>query len=266
MSASTAVRAVSSEAVVGTPGSAEVLIAGALLVAAIALLGLLLALALGPARRRRVLIATGAAGFVAIVVTGAAAAGAPAIGSPPVEATLAPAPSASAPGGSDGRPAESGAGPTGAPGGASAPPEAGPLDVLPGVPPLAEGRRQFQELAALAIEAAGPRARWREPGGVVVAEGPCAWGTLLSIDAQFTMGEITDTSSDEHDRAVIDDNVEAAARIGAAWREAGLGEAEVLRGEPHFGAGSFSAVDSATIGYDFGVAQPRVVSHCLPAE
>lgn len=248
---------VSIEAVPGVPGAAEVLLAGALIVGAIALLGGVTAVALGRSGRRSVLVVAAALGVGTVVAAGVAAAAAPAVGTAPVSpwrlAAQEPAsPDRAEQDDADRRRAAESAAPTA--------PES-----LEDAPSLDEGRRQFQELATLAVEAAGPGARWREPGGIVVVEEPCAFGVLLRIDALYRMGEITDTSSDEHDREVVDDNVAAAERIGRAWRAGGLGDIEMLRGEPHFGAGAFTAVDAATIGYDFGVAQPRVVSRCLPA-
>lgn len=134
-------------------------------------------------------------------------------------------------------------------------------DVAP--PSLEEGRAQFAALAAATVEAAGPDATWsRHP---VVQEFPCGdGGTMLLIDAEFAMGEITDTTTDEHDRAVTEANLSAADRIVLAWSAAGLGTPEVLHGEPILGGADLSAVDWAKVDFAFGVAQPRIEGRCLP--
>lgn len=134
-------------------------------------------------------------------------------------------------------------------------------DVAP--PSLEEGRAQFAALAAATVEAAGPDATWSSHP--VVQEFPCGdGGTMLLIDAEFAMGEITDTTTDEHDRAVTEANLSAADRIVLAWSAAGLGTPEVLHGEPILGGADVSAVDWAKVDFAFGVAQPRVEGRCLP--
>ncbi|WP_395242817.1 hypothetical protein ACGGZK_11615 [Agromyces sp. MMS24-K17] len=131
-------------------------------------------------------------------------------------------------------------------------------------PGLEEGRRQFALLADLAVQAVGSDARWRDDPPMTVVETPCDGGTMLAIDAEFAMGEISDTSSDESDRAVVDANVAAQARIAAAWEAAGLGGPERIHGEDLFGGSAgFDAVDSARLAFDWGVAQPRVIGRCL---
>ena len=143
------------------------------------------------------------------------------------------------------------------------PREPGANDVPP--PTLEEGRAQFAALAAATIDAAGPDARWRDEPGVVVSEVDCGDGsTALRIDAEFAMGEITDTTTDEQDRAVTEANLAAADRIVVAWSEAGLGTPEVLHGEPILGGAGTSAVDYAKVDFAFGVAQPRIEGRCLP--
>ena len=136
-----------------------------------------------------------------------------------------------------------------------------PEDVAP--PSLEEGRAQFAAFAAATVEAAGPDATWSSDP--VVQEFPCdGGGTMLLIDAEFTMGEITDTTTDEHDRAVTEANLAAADRIVLAWSAAGLGTPEVLHGEPILGGADVSAVDWAKVDFAFGVAQPRIEGRCLP--
>lgn len=143
------------------------------------------------------------------------------------------------------------------------PRDASPDDVP--LPILDEGRVQFAALAAATVEAAGPGARWRDEPGAVVREIDCGDGsTMLRIDAEFAMGEITDTTTDEHDRAVTEANLAAADRIVLAWSAAGLGTPEVLHGEPILGGAAMSSVDSAKVDFAFGVAQPRVEGRCLP--
>jgi hypothetical protein len=131
-------------------------------------------------------------------------------------------------------------------------------------PTLDEGRAQFAALAAATVDAAGPDARWRDEPGAVVREIDCGdGGTMLRIDAEFAMGEITDTTTDEHDRTVTEANLVAADRIVLAWSAAGLGTPEVLHGEPILGGADVSAVDWAKIDFAFGVAQPRIEGRCL---
>ncbi|TYL50563.1 hypothetical protein [Agromyces mariniharenae] len=137
------------------------------------------------------------------------------------------------------------------------------IDVPP--PTLDVGRAQFAALAAATLEAAGPEARWRDEPGVVVREVDCGDGrTALRIDAEFAMGEITDVTTDEQDRAVTEANLAAADRIVLAWSAAGLGTPEVLHGEPILGGAAMSAVDFAKVDFAFGVAQPRIEGRCLP--
>jgi hypothetical protein len=130
-------------------------------------------------------------------------------------------------------------------------------------PTLDEGREQFARLAAAALTAAGEGAIWRDSPPLGVREEACADGTRLVIDGEFATGVITDATSDEHDREVTAGNVAAADRIASAWHAAGLGSPERLHDEPHLGAGSLAAVESARVSFDFGVAQPRVEGHCL---
>lgn len=132
------------------------------------------------------------------------------------------------------------------------------------VPPLEEARRQFAALAEATTAAAGPRATWADPLGPVIAEAPCGGGILLTLDGEFTMGVITDTTTDEHDREVTEDNVAAAQRIGAAWQALGMTAPEPLHGEQHFGGGSLGAVEHAVVGFAFGVAQPQITGRCVP--
>jgi hypothetical protein len=87
---------------------------------------------------------------------------------------------------------------------------------------------------------------------------------MLRIDAEFAMGEITDTTTDEQDRAVTEANLAAADRIVLAWSAAGLGTPEVLHGEPILGGAATSSVDFAKVDFAFGVAQPRIEGRCLP--
>ncbi|MFE6255816.1 hypothetical protein [Agromyces sp. NPDC057865] len=139
----------------------------------------------------------------------------------------------------------------------------------PAVPPptLEEGRAQFAALAAATIDAAGPDARWRDQPGAVVREVDCGDGTtMLRIDAEFAMGEITDTTTDEQDRTVTEANLAAADRIVLAWSAAGLGTPEVLHGEPILGGAAMSSVDFAKVDFAFGVAQPRIEGRCLPGD
>jgi hypothetical protein len=132
-------------------------------------------------------------------------------------------------------------------------------------PTLDAGRVQFATLAAATIDAAGPEARWRDQPGAVVREVDCGDGTtMLRIDAEFAMGEITDTTTDEQDRAVTEANLAAADRIVLAWSAAGLGTPEVLHGEPILGGAATSSVDFAKVDFAFGVAQPRIEGRCLP--
>lgn len=134
-------------------------------------------------------------------------------------------------------------------------------------PALEEGRSQFAALAAAAIDAAGPEATWRDDPPMAVREIPCdGGGTILRIDAEFAMGEVTDTTSDEHDRAVTEANLAAADRIVLAWPAAGLGTPEVLHGEPILGGATMASVDWTKIDFAFGVAQPRIEGRCLPGE
>ena len=137
-------------------------------------------------------------------------------------------------------------------------------DDLP-LPTLEEGRAQFAALAAATIDAAGPEARWRDQPGAVVHEVDCGGGTMmLRIEAEFAMGEITDTTTDEQDRAVIEANLAAADRVVLAWSAAGLGTPEVLHGEPILGGAAMSSVDFAKVDFAFGVAQPHIEGRCLP--
>ena len=134
------------------------------------------------------------------------------------------------------------------------------------VPSLEEARLQFAALAESTMAAVGTDAIWRDPQGLVVTEAACEGGVVLTLDGEFAMGVITDTTTDEHDRAVIDDNVAAAERVGAAWRELGMSGPEPLHGEQHFGGGILGAVEHAVVAFDFGVAQPHIDGRCmLPA-
>ncbi|MGW4930932.1 hypothetical protein ACWEOH_17485 [Agromyces sp. NPDC004153] len=143
------------------------------------------------------------------------------------------------------------------------PPEPAANDLQ--LPTLEEGRAQFATLAAATVDAAGPDARWRDQPGAVVREVDCGDGaTALRIDAEFAMGDITDTTTDEQDRAVTEANLAAADRIVLAWSAAGLGTPEVLHGEPILGGAAMSAVDFAKVDFAFGVAQPRIEGRCLP--
>ena len=143
------------------------------------------------------------------------------------------------------------------------PREAAPED-LP-LPSLEDGRTQFAALAAATIEAAGPDAAWRDDPSALVQEFPCDGGsTMLVIDAEFAMGEITDSTTDEHDREVTEANLAAADRIVLAWSGLGLGTPEVMHGEPILGGADVSSVDWAKVDFAFGVAQPRVEGRCLP--
>ncbi len=133
------------------------------------------------------------------------------------------------------------------------------------VPSLDEGRAQFAALAAATVEAAGPDAIWRDDPAAVVREVDCGDGTTrLSIDAEFAMGVVTDTTTDEHDREVTERNLAAADRIVLAWAGLGLGTPEVIHGEPILGGAELGAVDVAKVDFAFGVAQPRIEGRCLP--
>jgi hypothetical protein len=133
-------------------------------------------------------------------------------------------------------------------------------------PSLEEGRAQFASLAAATVEAAGPDATWRDDSAAAVREVDCGDGrTMLRIDAEFAMGVVTDTTTDEQDRAVTEANLAAADRIVVAWAEAGLGTPEVMHGEPILGGAAMGAVEFAKVDFAFGVAQPRIEGRCLPA-
>lgn len=131
-------------------------------------------------------------------------------------------------------------------------------------PTLDEGRTQFAALAATTVAAAGPDAAWRDDPAALLQEFPCDGGTMLRIEAEFAMGEITDTTTDEHDRAVTEANLATADRIVLAWSGLGLGTPEVIHGEPILGGADMSAVDWAKVEFAFGVAQPHVEGRCLP--
>jgi hypothetical protein len=131
-------------------------------------------------------------------------------------------------------------------------------------PPQEEARRQFAALAEATMAAVGPDATWHDPQGPVITETPCEGGVMLTLDGEFAMGLITDTSTDEHDREVTEDNVGAAVRIGTAWRVLGLSGPEPLHGEQHFGGGVLGAVEHAVVAFDFGVAKPRIDGRCVP--
>jgi hypothetical protein len=98
----------------------------------------------------------------------------------------------------------------------------------------------------------------------VVTEAPCEGGIVLTLDGELAMGVITDTTTDEHDREITDENLAAAQRIGAAWRTLGMSSPEPLHGEQHFGGGGLGAVEHAVVAFDFGVAQPRIDGRCVP--
>ena len=214
-------------------------------VAAILLLGALLAWYRVQRRPR--------ARLVAGIVGGMLVAASVAIG--PIVAGIAPTRPTS--GAEQPRPPSSGTG-TGFPG---EEPQT-PIDL----PSLEEARRQFAALAESTVVAAGPDAIWTDPQGPVITEAPCEGGTMLTLDGEFAMGVITDTTTDEHDREVVDDNVAAAERVGAAWRGLGMSGAEPLHGEQHFGGGILGAVEHAVVAFDFGVAQPHIDGRCmLPA-
>jgi hypothetical protein len=133
-------------------------------------------------------------------------------------------------------------------------------------PNLAEGRAQFASLAAATVEAAGPDAIWRDDPGAAVREVDCGDGrTMLRIDAEFAMGVVTDTTTDEQDRAVTEANLAAADRIVLAWADLGLGTPEVMHGEPILGGAAMGAVEFANVDFAFGVAQPRIEGRCLPS-
>lgn len=132
------------------------------------------------------------------------------------------------------------------------------------VPPLEESRRQFAALAAATTAAVGSEAIWRDPKGPVVSEAPCEGGVMLTLDGEFAMGVITDTSTDEHDREVTEGNLDAAQRIGSAWRALGMTRPESLHGEQHFGGGVLGSVEHAQVGFAFGVAQPHIDGRCVP--
>ncbi len=133
------------------------------------------------------------------------------------------------------------------------------------VPSLDEGRAQFAALAEATVAAAGPEAMWRDDPAAVVREVDCGDGTTrLRIDAQFAMGVVTDTTTDEHDREVTERNLAAADRIVLAWAALGLGTPEVIHGEPILGGAELGAVDVAKVDFAFGVAQPRIEGRCLP--
>jgi hypothetical protein len=132
-------------------------------------------------------------------------------------------------------------------------------------PSLGEGRAQFAALATATVEAAGPAATWRDDPGAAVREVDCGHGrTMLRIEAEFAMGLVTETTTDEHDREVTEANLAAADRIVLAWADLGLGTPEVLHGEPILGGAAMGAVEFAKVDFAFGVAQPRIEGRCLP--
>jgi hypothetical protein len=132
------------------------------------------------------------------------------------------------------------------------------------MPSIEEGRRQFAALVAATVGAAGSDAIWRDTPAVPVLEEACVGGIRFRIDAELAMGVITDTTTDEQDREVTEQNLAAADRIVRAWAALGLGTAEVIHGEPIMGGAVFAAVDHAKVDFAFGVAQPRVEGRCLP--
>jgi hypothetical protein len=130
-------------------------------------------------------------------------------------------------------------------------------------PTVEEAREQFAALADATAEAAGVDAIWRDSPAVPVLEEACEGGIRLRIDAELAMGVITDTTTDEHDRAVTEQNLAAADRIVHSWAALGLGTAEIIHGEPILGGAALAAVDHAKVDFAFGVAQPRVEGRCL---
>ena len=131
------------------------------------------------------------------------------------------------------------------------------------MPSVEEAREQFATLVAATVDAASPGATWRDSPAVPVLEEACAGGIRLLIDAELAMGVITDTTTDEHDREVTEQNLAAADRIVRSWGALGLGTAEVIHGEPILGGADLAAVDFAKVDFEFGVAQPRVEGRCL---
>ena len=85
----------------------------------------------------------------------------------------------------------------------------------------------------------------------------CGDGTTrLRIDAQFAMGVVTDTTTDEHDRERSPSaNLAAADRIVLAWAALGLGTPEAIHGEPILGGAELGAVDVAKVDFAFGGRQ-----------
>ncbi|MCM3656319.1 hypothetical protein M3147_03545 [Agromyces mediolanus] len=227
----------------GLPDSAAVLQAGSLLVLVVSMLAAL-ATALAPSRR-----APGIAAIAALVVAAIA------LGTATWTA-LAPQPTRGA-----GLAGTSLVSPEPAPPAPPAIPDPYPVADLDTV------RAQFAELAELAVAEVGEvgdAAVWRDATPLQIDEEACGGGGIrLRIAGEYALGTITDTTSDEHDRDVIDRNVEAADRIADAWHEAGLGTPERLHDEPRLGGGSVVEVESAGVDFEFGVAQPFVTSRCL---
>ncbi|WP_139416807.1 hypothetical protein [Agromyces laixinhei] len=132
------------------------------------------------------------------------------------------------------------------------------------LPSLDEARRQFAALADATAAAAGSTAIWSTATPLAVVEEACPGGTRMRLGGEFTTGVITDTTSDEHDREVTDDNVAAAARIVAAWQVVGLGPVERLHDEPIVSGGSLGGVESAKIDFEFGIVLPSAEGTCIP--
>ena len=110
----------------------------------------------------------------------------------------------------------------------------------------------------------GPRGHLARRAGAVVREVDCGDGrTMLRIDAEFAMGLVTDTTTDEQDRAVTEAILAVADRIVLAWAGAGLGTPEVILGEPILGGAEVGSVEFAKVDFAFGVAQPRIEGRCL---
>ena len=108
-----------------------------------------------------------------------------------------------------------------------------------------------------------PGAIWRDEPGAVVREVDCGDGrTMLRIDAEFAMGLVTDTTTDEQDRAVTEANLAAADRIVLAWAEAGLGTPEVITASRSWAAPRAGPSSSRRSTSRRGRA-PRIEGRCL---
>ena len=130
-------------------------------------------------------------------------------------------------------------------------------------------REVFAHLALVADQEIGAQAV--RPAPITVSESTCVTaeytaGSQLLITGQYTAHDLALARDNAEFLLFTQQNEEIAGRISLAWQDSGLlGEPDPLHGEwyqsspPH----QTDIVELAHLGFEMGIGDIRVTSHCL---